>query len=811
MNRIRQLLTPTLLFVGMSAGILNAGPIATITHEITTEFGVYKPVAVQTTPSVKPYTISSDLSNVSNIADFEIADTAKTLLARNGFTARAGSFRQIYDVYNECESRGIPAFITTDACLHTYHILYDYMLRILEYTYFMNDLDKLTRAMMGVSTAVYESAAEPSVKQAALDNLNYFSVPYGLLNPEMSNYAGIAAQEITLIHEGSDGYIKSPLLYRDDYPYREDYSQYKPRGHYTRTPEFEQYFRAMMWYGRITFSLNLPYATREGLRHAARQALLIARALETASVGDEKASVVWNRIYEPTVFFVGKADDITFRSYLDIARDIYGADFLTASPDVLAGDGKIDAFIEKALTLPDPKITVKAGKGYRFMGQRYIPDSYMLDQLVYEFVLDRFMPRGLDVMAALGSERAYEILDTVYKDTRYKNYPEQMAALRDEFRNLPPEEWAQNLYFNWLYTLLPLLDVKGEGYPLFMQSPAWVDKDLNCALGSWAELRHDTILYAKQSETMETSFPPNPPLVKGYVEPNPDVYARLAALAAYMRSGLESRGLLDSLIGDRLDAFENLMHALVEISVKELTNSTPSADEFALIVNFGGTIEDIITFPKTGGQAWESEADEYMAVIADVHTDPNTNTCLEVGVGHPLDIFVIAPVGGVPTLTKGGIFSYHEFTRQLSDGRLTDEEWQAMQSSPDAQDMPVCTESFMAGSSSTGQASYPFHANPGSVTSVDETPGPVAFSLDQNIPNPFNPSTLITFTLEDGAMVKLAVYNLNGQVVEVLVDRFMPKGRYTVTWTPKGLASGVYFIRLVSGMRIQTIRAVYLK
>jgi len=253
------------------------------------------------------------------------------------------------------------------------------------------------------------------------------------------------------------------------------------------------------------------------------------------------------------------------------------------------------------------------------------------------------------------------------------------------------------------------------------------------------------------------------------------------------------------------------MLALVDISVKELTNVTPSANDFALIVNFGGTIEDIITFPKEEGQAWESETDTYMAVIADVHTDPNTNTCLEVGVGHPLDILVIAPVGGVPTLTKGSVFSYHEFTRNLSDGRLTDEEWQAMQSGKAAQDMPVWTESFLEGASSTGQAVYPFHANPGSVTSVDETPVPAQFNLDQNVPNPFNPSPLISFVLEKDTLVKLAVYNLNGQLVEVLIDRYLPAGQHSFTWTPKGLASGVYFVRLFSGTHIHTIRAVYLK
>ncbi|MCE5251089.1 DUF3160 domain-containing protein [bacterium] len=810
MNRISAAVA--LLCTVVSVSPLRGESFPPITSDVTTDFAVYKPYTVTVTPSVKPYTISSDLSEVANIADFTLSKEAKALLAVNGFVAEASRYRQIYDVYNGCESNGIPAFVTTDACLHTYHILYDYMLRILELRFFFADLDGLTMELRKASMEMYESAADPEIRQAALDNISYFSVPFGLLHPEASSIDANAIKEINAIYEGSSGYVPSTLMYREDYPYVEDYSQYKPRGHYTRTTEFEEYFRAMMWYGRMTFSLNLPYAKQEGLRHAARQALLISRMLETVTVDNEAASAVWERIYEPTVFFVGKTDDITFRSYIEIAREVFGEDFLDQSPDVLADNDKIDMFIAKALTLPDPKITVKAGKGLRFMGQRFIPDSYILDHLVEEFVRNRFMPRGLDVMAVLGSERAYDILRTVYKDTEYPKYIDQMEALRKEFHGCPPETWAQNLYYNWLYTLLPLLDIKGEGYPPFMQTPAWVDKDLNTALGSWAELRHDTILYAKQSETLEVSAePPVPPFARGYVEPNPEVYARLVSLAGYMKTGLNNRGLYDNLISDRIDQFRKLMTALTEISVKELTNTTPTPDEYALICNFGGAIESIVTFPPEFSAQYENDADKYLAVIADVHTDPNTNTCLEVGVGHPLTVYVIAPVEGVPTLTKGALFAYHEFTWSLSEGRLTDEEWQKMQSSSGAQDMPVWTESFRNGPSSAGVETFSVHGNPGMVTAVDEKPAPVDFNLLQNTPNPFNPSTLITFDLEKDETVKVAVYNLSGQEVEVLLDSRLNAGRHTLTWAPGGLASGVYFIRLITGTHAGTIRAVYLK
>ena len=63
-------------------------------------------------------------------------------------------------------------------------------------------------------------------------------------------------------------------------------------------------------------------------------------------------------------------------------------------------------------------------KGFRFMGQRFIPDSYMFQNLVHDKVKGRAFPLGLDVMAVLGSKRAYDILDSM-GETGYPNYQKQ--------------------------------------------------------------------------------------------------------------------------------------------------------------------------------------------------------------------------------------------------------------------------------------------------------------------------------------------------------------------------------------------------
>jgi hypothetical protein len=73
---------------------------------------------------------------------------------------------------------------------------------------------------------------------------------------------------------------------------------------------------------------------------------------------------------------------------------------------------------------------------------------------------------------------------------------------------------------------------------------------------------------------------------------------------------------------------------------------------------------------------------------------------------------------------------------------------------------------------------------------------PSVTSLGQNYPNPFNATTTIPFDLDTDANVSLEVYNLAGQLVEILVDGRMNAGHHTVDWDASSVASGVYFCKL---------------
>ncbi len=82
---------------------------------------------------------------------------------------------------------------------------------------------------------------------------------------------------------------------------------------------------------------------------------------------------------------------------------------------------------------------------------------------------------------------------------------------------------------------------------------------------------------------------------------------------------------------------------------------------------------------------------------------------------------------------------------------------------------------------------------------VDFRGNPDKFTLNQNYPNPFNPSTVLSYTLKSDASVKLTIYNLVGQSVQVLVDSYQSAGDYEIVFDANDLPAGVYLYKLQVG------------
>jgi len=674
------------------------------------------------------------LEDISNIRQFHLSDKSAELLKENGFVVTPAYYKEISDVYLECKDTNQPIFITTDAVLHTGHIFFDYLLRILEVEKLYYSAIELTDRMLELSIKQYNEASSEEVKEAAKLNIGFFAVAKRQFDPEyqvgyrlnelvekecenIKNHKGLEFRELL-------NYIKTPSIYQTPYAY-EDYSQYIPRGHYTRNEKLENYFKVMMWYGRIDFKLR-PASEEPAITYGKKmtlQAILIADAL----LGDEDAFKLWKMIYEPTVYFVGKTDDLYVDDYIKLIQEIFP---LNESVDKYDNQGKLAEFIDRAIQLRAPKILSGLAfaedgdfrvstQGFRFMGQRFIPDSYMFQELVFgvkdekvimqytgdkkPFTMEiipnfgpvRAFPRGLDICAVLGSKRALEILEAE-GDTEYTKYYNQLNNLKEEFSLKTIEEWKQNLYWRWLYALLPLLEEnKNTNLPCFTQSPAWIDKELQTTLGSWTELRHDTILYAKQSYTMAgKGMPPEPKLTYGYVEPYPEVYARLEEMMRDLRNNLIALDLAIEGIPEKMEEFEELLNKLKIISEKEINNTTLSNEEYEFIWNVGSKLVFLKEFPSEILEKITSDTDEKMEIVADVHTDVNTGQVLEEGVGSPFNIYVIINDARGIRICRGAVFSYYEFKHPMED-RLTDEKWQEMGEKRERPNKPDWVKTFV--------------------------------------------------------------------------------------------------------------------
>jgi hypothetical protein len=344
--------------------------------------------------------------------------------------------------------------------------------------------------------------------------------------------------------------------------------------------------------------------------------------------------------------------------------------------------------------------TEQATKGLRFMGQRFTLDAYVFGQLIWRKVgteqSPRGLPKGLDFMAAMGSEEAYNILKEM-GENQYANYEAQMAKVRKEIVSLQNDSWTQNLYWSWLYALQPLLEPKDTRYPAFMQTQAWTRKDLHTSLGSWTELKHDTILYAKQvlAEMGGGSDQPPP---HSYVEPNPEAYARLLALAIMTKDGLEQRGLLSDLTRGNLENLISELGFLQRISEAELNGTEISDDDYWHMYYWGGILEQftLAAADLEEGVTQPRLEDQKAALIADVATGlapDGSLVALEEAIGQPTFIYVVLP--GEPTrLATGAVFSYYEFPVPVS-GRMTDEQWQAMVEAGTNPPAPDWTKSFI--------------------------------------------------------------------------------------------------------------------
>ena len=601
------------------------------------------------------------------------------MLARQGFAIVPAQHNQLFHVYEKNDYNDFPSFVTTDLFLQLFHLYFDASLREVEEK-------RLSATMTELCHGLYQhftdrlSALQGNKDEQMRDNAAwcqaYFAVALRLLTDTLPSvnptYADMAKAEVAkVLAEESE---MSPFLGPDYMPPSGvffAYGLFRPRGHYTRSEQSARYFRAMMWLQSVPLGTDYP--------EQLQRAVLMAEALERPDLYARYQSVA-----EPLTYLMGASDNVTILQVGAECRRLGGKP--GGKKWLAALRRNVEAIAERQMRIR-PLFAHTSKYKVNFMPQRYQPDGEALLKLVdaKNFPSRREAPMGLDIMAAMGSETAKEIQRQMKENMEWEGFRAGMDTAQIIMQRIHTDTTVAN---HWMRVLQLVGDSTADA-PYFMRTPQWGKKSLNAMLASWAELKHDAILYAKQPIEAECGGGgPEPPVLKGYVEPNLRFWEEAVNLVDETMGLFKKYGLVTSKLSTTTERIRDLAAFCLSITQKELAGKEPTSEEYNQIEIIGSTIENIslelVSDQNEALQGWDevSGADKSVSVVADVFTANGDNVpeenrrVLYVATGPAYEIYVVVEIGGYLYLSRGAVLSYREFCRAVNEPRMTDEEWQ---------------------------------------------------------------------------------------------------------------------------------------
>ncbi len=631
---------------------------------------------IEYTPMASSYALGSDLSNLYNAGQYDgFTDNQLKMIQENGFVVlkhrNEYPDNKLHHGYESAEYMDYPVFITSDIVLHMYRSFYSESMKTLELTYYLEDLKKMSQNLL-TQVEFHYKTNDTELNEQLKYVYAYIAIGNRLLGYEVDvpeEVASLVEQELANIADHKA--LSKSVLYGKDV----DYSQYTVRGHYTLHEDLSKFFRAMMWYGQTGFQL-----TREDQPQF--DEIAKANMLSHLILENEDNVNYWTNIYNLTKLYSGYADDLTVYDMKDLIEDVYGLD---QAMEVYIDSVYKDALIEAMVQLRQPKIQAEVvneaidmpkGLQYRLMGQRFTLDAYIMQNLMKPIL--RPVPTAFDVLSAFEHPRAEEVLYEYYKTNEdWPEYDAKLGEMKAYVADFTEDEWKSDLYHGWLWSINQAATSyeDTEGMPEFMQTEAWSYKNLASALGSYTELKHDNVLYAKQpvAEMGGEFYEVNE---YHYVEPNVELYNQLLWLAQYTQLNLEANPDIDPAFIEPLLYMVDLLETLRTVSIKELEGTFVTNEEMNKMSSIGGYI-DYLNFVY-GYQLYEKGIQVDNPVTSALVTDVATITdgyYVEEATGIPYEIYVVCQVNGLEFMAKGMVYSYYEF---LSDERLTNESWAEM-------------------------------------------------------------------------------------------------------------------------------------
>lgn len=629
-------------------------------------------------------------------AYFPIIDTAfklnaeqKALLKQQGMVVLSGAPEGMGfgTGYMNIFKKDLPVFFTSDALLDPLYKTYDEALKGVETAYMIPVIDTILSATAGELaklTTQYGSAA--SWKQPLADAATFLIVARSLLKgtTEATGDA-VADQLLQLVAEeklkGVDDFFGKKGL-------AIDFSQFKPRGHYECAYEtkcaLSNYFKCMMWLGRADCAFVIDSTDLRMLRDF----LLIHTCMKNAGKLDLLSK--FNAIVS---FFVGDVDGFTIEGLTEITNTgafsldaVIGSDSaaLKLYSAIKRSGGGNQLILSQAMwKSPDadrPDLPIIG----QISGQRFILDSYLLGRTVEWYVKGRNAPLLEEVPFCLGNNAATSVVATdinKYSTSGgdYKPYHSRLGASRVLFEKYP--YWDRNLYTLWLDALRALSPDLPTTVPTVMRSRTWQEKQMNTQLASWAQLRHNTLLYAKQSYTGGiTCFYPD-----GYVEPYPEFYRTIGKLVKRLGQFIGTMGLTGYSVD--IQTWESATTSLAAMAETELAGEPLTSAQIAILNQMISTTPRYIGCGETFYDGWyfklfptQDECLQSKPCIADVHTIPPSdispsNMVLHAATGDASFVIIQAATGNdCGTLYAGVVSSFYQ-RDETPIKRLTDSEW----------------------------------------------------------------------------------------------------------------------------------------
>lgn len=626
------------------------------------------------------------------------ADELAALGARGFVLSEKKRFPTFTYGYAAIYSQDLPLYISADSILYAVHRSYDAILAAIETHSLVPDLEQLLGSMRArLASGGAASLGEEARKDADL----FLAVATSLLTGENAKaVAGASDTEIQKLVDSATAAEGAATVILFGAVRDVDFSQFEPRGHYTDTEQLERYFRAMMWLGRIDLRLleTQPDHSQVFHRRQLEGALALRELMEPVSVDR------WKRIHDTIGAFVGEPDSMTVPELGELLADLgaKGPADLAGIPDQTIAQAIIDGGYGTQRISSHIMVnglgsgTMPLSSSFAFFGQRYVLDSHVFSNVVYDRVQHgeqmRMMPDPLDAaFAALSNDQAGALLDPQLE--KY-SYAPDLCAMRVLADAHDETFWSGSLYNLWLSSLRALsptdeiADPAGAGLPSIVATEAWGRRILSTQLASWAELRHDTILYAKQSYTggATCEFP------DAYVDPYPGFYAAIGAFADKGKGlvaalDLSAAPWLKEAIGGWFDQVGSVAAMLGDMAARQRAGEpfTPAQMQF---VNETVAIQEGCGAPE-GSTGWYAKLffDPILSVtldptIADVHTQPTDEVgtpvgrILHVGTGMARLFVVTADGCSGPRAYVGVASSYFERVTQNWQ-RLDDEAWKA--------------------------------------------------------------------------------------------------------------------------------------